>query len=155
MPRTGLNEDAIPAALWAPAVMPLLLEGHQLRIPLSGMSMYPFIVGGRDEVLLTSVSKKKPKRGDIVLYARSTGKHVLHRIHHIRSEGFYMLGDSSSEIEGPISPKDVLAVTETIIRKGKQIHCRNLVYRIISEIWLLLRLLRPMIIKIANKLLHR
>lgn len=152
MPGTELGRRVIPAAQWSSALLPILDEGRSLKLPLSGLSMYPLLVGGRDEVLITSVSGTRLKRGDIVLYSRNDGTHVLHRIHHIKNSLYYMLGDAHSWIEGPIEEEDVLAVATAVIRKGKMIACNQYSYRIISGLWLLMRPLRPRLARIVRGL---
>lgn len=145
-------QDFIPAIQWSSAILPVLNEGHTLKIPLSGLSMFPLIKGGRDEAVLSSTKGKKLKCGDIVLYAREDGTHVLHRIHHLKNDDFFMLGDAHTSIEGPIKRKYVLAVAEAIIRKGKEISCNRVDFRIISTIWLIVRPVRPVIMRVALKL---
>ncbi len=132
---------------WKNEIVPILDEGIDFKIPFVGMSMYPFIVGGRDEVVITSVSNKTLKRGDIVLYL-SEGDHVLHRIHHVHKDSAYIVGDAQSRLEGPVPLGNIIAVVSAIIRKGKPIRCDNLAYRILSECWLLARPLRQGIIRI-------
>lgn len=147
-----LTRGFIPAAQWSAAILPILAEGRNLKLPLSGLSMSPLIVGGRDEVLITSVLGKRLKRGDIVLYVRTDGTHILHRIHHVKNNRYFMLGDAHTWIEGPIEEADVLAVATAVIRKGKMIACSQYSYRIISSLWLLLRPLRPLILRIVKGL---
>ena len=136
------------------AILPILNEGHNLKIPLSGLSMYPLLVGGRDEAVISTVQGKKLKRGDIVLYVREDGTQVMHRIHHIKSNTFFMLGDAHTWIEGPIKKEAVLAVAVAVIRKGKMVLCNRFDYKIISAFWLFVRPLRPMIICAARSLLR-
>ncbi|MBU7007240.1 S26 family signal peptidase [Phosphitispora fastidiosa] len=119
-----------------------------MKIPFAGLSMYPLLAGGRDEVIIAAVSGRHLKRGDIVLYQRKDGTHVLHRIHHINDAAYYMLGDAQTWIEGPVREEEVLAVVTEIIRKEKSILCSNSGYRFISELWLLLRPIRPQLIRI-------
>lgn len=145
-----LNQDFIPAVEWSNAILPILKEGHELKLPLSGRSMHPLLLGGRDEVLIKSADNMKLKRGDIVLYCRDDGTHILHRIHHIKNKSFYMLGDAQTWIEGPINETQVLAVAVNIIRKGRTISCNGKIYRLVSELWLLLRPVRPLILFLAT-----
>lgn len=154
MSENQLSNGFIPASQWSSAILPMLDEGRNLKLPLSGLSMSPLLVGGRDEVLITSVLGKKLKRGDIVLYVRKDGTHVLHRIHHVKSNMYYMLGDAHTLIEGPIKEEDVLAVATAVIRKEKMILCSQYSYRIISALWLFARPLRPIILKIVRGLLR-
>lgn len=150
MPLNEIGEGIIPAVQWSAALLPLLGEGRSLKLPLSGFSMYPLLVGGRDEVLITTVVGKRLKRGDIVLYIRKDGTHVLHRIHHVKKNQFYMLGDAHSWIEGPINEEDVVAVATAVIRKGKTIVCSQSNYRIIAGLWLLMRRIRPLISRLVR-----
>lgn len=46
----------------------ILLCGQTIQIKPEGYSMYPFIVPGRDEVIIEPVGLYIPKRSDIVLY---------------------------------------------------------------------------------------
>lgn len=87
------------------------------------------------------------------MYVSEDGIHALHRIHHVKGRDYYMLGDSQTWIEGPIKEDAVLAIATAIIRKGNKISCSNLFYRLIVEIWLLVRPLRPKILLFVRKLL--
>lgn len=145
-------DDKIPAVQWSSAIIPFLDEGHQLKIPLSGLSMFPLIVGGRDEAVLSAVQRRELRRGDIVLYVQADGTHVLHRIHHIKNNEFYMLGDAQTWIEGPIRRESILAVAVAVIRKGKTISCKRMDYRAFSALWLLVRPLRPAVMHVAIRL---
>lgn len=146
--------EYIPAVQWSSALLPLLKEGHELRLPLSGRSMFPLIAGGRDEIVISDCSGKMPVRGDIALFVRKDGTHVLHRIHHVKGGRFYMLGDAQTVIEGPVEKEDLLAIAVAVIRKGKTIKCSRLFFRAISELWLLVRPFRPVFLRIALKI-HR
>ena len=147
-----LSPGFIPAAQWSSAIMPVLAAGHTLKLPFAGLSMYPLLAGGRDEVIIAAASGRHLKRGDIVLYKRKDGTHVLHRIHHVKNSMYYMLGDAQTWIEGPVREEDVLAVVTELIRKGKTILCSKSGYRFISELWLLMRPMRPQIMKIVAHL---
>lgn len=138
----------IPAVQWSSALLPFLAEGHSLKLPLEGASMVPLLVGGRDEVLVEEVSGKILRRGDIVLYIRQDGTHVLHRIHHIYNNKYFMLGDAQTWIEGPVNKEDILAAAVAVIRKGETITCSSRGYRFISGLWLVMRPVRPLILKI-------
>lgn len=151
----GLRDNIISATDWVNAIKPLLEEGHFFRISPSGLSMYPFLVGGRDEVLLRSTAIKKPVKGDIALFRRDDGMHVLHRIHHIKNNRYYMLGDAQTAIEGPVKEENVIAVVETILRKNKKIASDNIILKALSGIWLIIRPLRPVFIKIKMIANHK
>lgn len=145
-------KEKIPAIQWSTALLPILNEGHQLKIPLSGLSMFPLLAGGRDEAVLSTIRGKKLKRGDIVLYVREDGTHVLHRIQDVKKGSYFMLGDAHTWIEGPISKEAILAVAVAVVRKNKTISCKRLDYRFISAIWILVRPLRPLIMRVLRKI---
>lgn len=151
MPEPKLKDVYISAADWTSVILPILSKGYKLRIPLKGMSMYPLLVGGRDEAVISSIGEKKPVRGDIVLYVDEDGIHALHRIHHVKGKNYYLLGDSQTWIEGPIKEDAVLAVATEVIRKGKRISCNKAAYKFFAELWLLARPIRPGILYIARK----
>lgn len=134
-----IEETTISAAEWTAVLLPLLESGHKLKIEPQGRSMAPFLLGGRDEVILGPVNGRKLKRRDIVLYPVEGGIHVLHRIHHINASGVYTLGDAHTVIEGPYSPESMLAVADAIIRKGKTVSCSGRGYNLLAETWLRMR----------------
>lgn len=153
-----ITESIIPATKWIAAIKPLLDDGLTLKISPSGQSMYPFLVGGRDEVLLRSAETKKLRRGDITLYSREDGLHVLHRVHHIKNNEYYMLGDAQTGIEGPIARNNIHAVAEAVVWRNTQISCNDFTLRVLIKAWLFLRPLRPIIIqsrKALIKIFHK
>ena len=115
--------------------------------------MYPLLVGGRDSLILNKIDRKL-KRGDICLYRRDTGIYVTHSVHHVDKAGIYMLGESQTGIEGPLSMDHMLAYAEGFIRKGKLYSCSNFFYRFFHEIWMILRPARPMLIKAYRKVMR-
>ena len=85
-----------------PDLEALLQDGNIIRIRPQGYSMYPLFIPGRDEALIESVSADTVRKNDVVLYRRDQSILVLHRICKITAEGFFMVGDNQSEIEGPL-----------------------------------------------------
>lgn len=85
-----------------PDLEALLQDGNIIRIRPQGYSMYPLFIPGRDEALIESVSANTVRKNDVVLYRRDQSILVLHRICKITAEGFFMVGDNQSEIEGPL-----------------------------------------------------
>lgn len=142
------KHDEISADLWIMELVKDIENGMKAKISPKGGSMLPFIVGGRDEAVL--VQPERLKRGDVVLYRRSNGRYVLHRIHHIRNENdieqYYMIGDSQVEIEGPLERQQILGVAESFIRKGILFSKNHVGYRIWIHCWLVMRPFRPKLI---------
>ena len=134
-----------------PLIMSALEDGQAFAVHPIGYSMFPFFSGNRDTLFLT-----KPvfplHRGDIVLYRRTNGVFVVHRIHHITtdnsSSSYYMLGDNQTWIEGPLQESQIHGVVSSYVRKGRKIDCpANKWYNLLWRIWMLLRPCRPVFLK--------
>ena len=127
----------------------LLAEGKTIQIAPQGYSMYPLFVPERDQAVIAPVCVEKLKRGDVVLYRRSGGILVLHRICKRRPEGFYMVGDNQDEVEGPLEKSQLIGVLTGFVRKGKTYSTENPVYRIAAGIWLFLRPVRMPVMRVC------
>lgn len=126
-------------------LLPFLKEGQTVEIHPQGSSMFPLLTEGRDSVLICSLDDTTPKRGDILLYQRSNGLLVLHRVYRTRQDGFYFVGDNQTEIEGPLERSQLLAKVTHIRRKGQLFSIKHPIYLLISRAWLFLRPIRPYI----------
>ena len=127
----------------------LLEQGQSIQIQPQGYSMYPLFVPGRDAAVIEKAEIAGLKRGDVVLYRRESGKLVLHRVYKVRKDGFYMVGDNQSEVEGPLQASQIKGILTGFVRKGKHTSARNPVYRLASGLWLFLRPVRPVLSKEA------
>lgn len=123
----------------------LLIQGKTVQIKPQGYSMYPVIVPGRDEAVVAPVNPDMVKRGDVILYRRDESILVLHRIWKRKGNELYLVGDNQKEIEGPLRPDQVRGILTELIRKGRRISADNIIYRVLTRIWLFLRPLRPLI----------
>ena len=136
----------------------LLRSGQSISMSPKGYSMYPLIMPNRDMVTIEPVNEdgvtagngKQIGRGDIVLFRRSNSILVLHRIIRKNRDGYYLVGDNQTEIEGPVSKDAVCGIVTQIIRNGKKLDVNNKGYRIRYGIWLWLRPLRPVISKTVH-----
>lgn len=146
------DEKEIKTDIWISDFVKAMEQGMKVKISPHGGSMLPFIIGDRDEAVL--IKPEQLKRGDVVLYRRKNGIHVLHRIHHIEKEKgtgkeyYYMIGDSQVEIEGPLERIQILGVADGFVRKGKAFSKKNVIYQIWYRIWLYVIPIRPKIIHI-------
>lgn len=121
----------------------LLSQGNTVQIHPKGYSMYPMFIPERDEAVIAPVSDaSRLKRGEVVLYRRDGGILVLHRICKVNKNGFYLVGDNQTEVEGPLRAEQMRGILVAFIRNGKEIPTDNMVYRIASRLWLLLRPVR-------------
>lgn len=129
----------------------LLGEGKSIQIYPQGYSMYPLFVPGRDQAVIAPADTGKLKRGDVVLYRREGSILVLHRIWKRKADGFYMVGDNQSEVEGPLKEEQMKGILCRIIRRGKCFPADNPVYRMLAAVWLRLRPFRPFISRTTAK----
>ena len=121
----------------------LLKDGSAIRLKPQGYSMYPLFHPGRDEAVIEAYPIHLLRRGDIILYRREQGILVLHRICRITSDGFYLVGDNQTEIEGPLRPDQIRGKLTGVVRNGKSFSVSHPVYRMLSSLWLFLRPIRP------------
>lgn len=120
----------------------LLKSGQTIQLFPQGYSMYPLLVPGRDEVILSPLPDRPLRRGDVALYRRDTGILVLHRICRCKEDGYYMVGDNQVQVEGPLRKEQVIGIMSGFVRKGKLFSSDDLWYRILSRIWLVMRPVR-------------
>lgn len=130
----------------------LLRDGHPVRLKPQGFSMYPLFISGRDEAVIAPCDPDSLRRGDVALYRRDNSILVLHRIWKVRTNGFYMVGDNQTEIEGPLRPDQIRGKLIACNRNGLEFSTQNVLYRMLSGIWLSCRPLRPLAHRIADYL---
>ena len=129
-------------------VCDLLREGQtSVPIPVTGGSMIPFFHSGDTAYL--DLLKREPRRGDIVLYKRSNGRYILHRIYKVNKDGScVMVGDAQQELELLPSRDQIHAIVTAARHKGKLITPRSLRWLIYQHIWLWLRPFRHRLMKL-------
>lgn len=127
------------------SLLALLEETDHVPLVISGGSMSPFLVHGRDTVYLSSVTRPL-KRGDMILYRRASGDYVLHRIYRVRAGSYSLVGDAQTEIEQDIRPEQVLAMVSAVRRKGKLLKPGSFWWEFFAKLWIRLVRLRPLAI---------
>ena len=131
-------------------MIPLIREGLTVPLTVSGSSMTPYIVGGRDTVMISKPSFPL-KKGDIAFFERLDGQIVMHRICRIRDGKYYFVGDAQVEIEGPIVEEQIFGVVNKIIRKGKPEQKGKFTWFFFRHVWIRMIPLRRTAIKIYEK----
>lgn len=129
-----------------PVIKTVIESGQTVKITVTGNSMYPLLVGGRDRAELSSPVKLNKR--DVILYRRKTGKYVFHRILKINhSNGELILcGDNETEKEYGVNVSGVIARAVAFERKGKEFKSGNVLYKIYSFLWCIsLRMRKPML----------
>lgn len=115
----------------------LLEDPHIDSLPLviTGNSMSPFLIGGRDTVHLSRLTRPL-RRGDAVLYRRKSGKYVFHRVYRVSQEGITMLGDAQTVPEPGIQPDQIMAIMTAAERKGKPISPGSFWWEFFEQVWI-------------------
>lgn len=126
-------------------------EGQTVNMTVAGNSMSPFLIHGRDVVCFEKRNREL-RVGDIVFYQRKTGQYVMHRICRIKSEGFYLIGDAQTEIEGPVEETQIFAVITKVRRNGISMGPGDFWWEFFEHVWVRIIPLRRPLIKIYGVL---
>lgn len=106
-------------------------------VPITGTSMLPLLREGKSQVELERVESKPLKKGDVVLYKKSDGTLVLHRIINTESEDVLtVLGDHQWKNPDKINKGQVIAIGMGFYINGHYTDEKNLWYKIYKKIWM-------------------
>ena len=135
-----------------PEVAALLEEGHTVTLKAKGTSMMPFIVGGRDSVVLQKADRVAV--GDIVLARLDDGRHVLHRVTGLAEGGkvVNLMGDGSIRCRETCRRSDLLGKAVQIVRTGRTVDCSAAGERRRARLWQALLPLRRYVLWIFRKI---
>ncbi len=115
-----------------PVIKEITESGGKFSFKVTGGSMFPLLIEGRDSVILEKV--KTLKAGDIILYQRDDGNYVLHRIVKIKNGELYLCGDAQFVVEYPIRYDQVIAVVGAFVRKGETIPVTDSKYKFYTKL---------------------
>lgn len=118
-----------------------------LPLVISGNSMSPFLVHGRDTVYLSRLDRPA-KRGDVLLYKRDSGAYILHRVYKADKDSYTMVGDAQTQLEQDIRPDQIIAIMTSALRKGKLQKKGSFWWEFFEKLWIKIIPLRPMLTKI-------
>lgn len=119
----------------------LVGEGVSVTFPVAGRSMLPFIVGGKESVVL--VRPEAVKVGDIVLAFVDGSRYVVHRVIRIAGDNLTLMGDGNLVGVERCKVADVKAVaTHAVNERGKRRSFGNSLRRMAMKAWVALRPVR-------------
>ena len=133
----------------------LLKDENITALPLviSGNSMSPFLVHGRDTVYLSRLDRPA-KRGDVLLYKRESGAYILHRVYKVEKDSYTMVGDAQTQLEQGIRQYQIIAIMTSALRKGKLQKKGSFWWEFFEKLWIRIIPLRPMLTKIYTYITH-
>ena len=124
-------------------------EGRVVSMLIAGSSMSPFLCHNRDYIYFTKPDREL-RRGDMVFYQRDTGQYVMHRIYKRKKDGYYMVGDAQTQIEGPLRRDQIFARIIKVKRKGRIIEPGNFWWEFFDHVWIRIIPLRKVIEKLYS-----
>lgn len=136
----------IDTGVYVSALRELTEQGQEVSMPVAGGSMLPFLASGRDRILFRKPDRPL-RKGDMVFYQRSDGRFVMHRICRITGEGYYMVGDAQTIIEGPLAKECIFARITQVQRKGRWIDEKDFWWRFFQKIWIRIIPVRRVLIR--------
>lgn len=146
----NMNKKKISLDEIYPIIKEKLENGGTVQLPITGTSMLPLLVWGRDSVEIKK--SDNINKGDIVFYRRDDGHFVLHRIVGKNEKGYIICGDNQWNKEYGIEKRHIIAVVKSITRKNKTFPISKLSYKFYSKIWVGILPFRKYILLITRKL---
>ena len=134
-----------------PLIRETLDQGGTFTMTITGSSMFPFILGGRDQVTLSPITEDL-KKNDLPFYLRSNGQFVLHRIVKVEKDGTYTCcGDHQWALERGLKREQMIGICTQYVRKGRTITNKNILYRMYRTFWTWILNYRWIIFKLYGK----
>lgn len=135
-----------------PVIAGTLAAGGTVRLPITGTSMLPLLVAGRDTVVLAPIHGTL-QTYDLPLYRRENGAFVLHRVVRVENDGTYTCcGDNQWVKETGIRHSQLIGVVTRICRKGREFPVTAKRYRLYVRVWALLFPIRRYLVALRGKL---
>lgn len=134
------------------ALRAIIDEGKEVSMMLTGNSMSPFLIHQRDSICFRK-SDRDPVKGDMVFYQRPGGQYVMHRVWKRTNDGYYIVGDAQTQIEGPVRREQIFAVITKVRRKGKWIKPGDFWWEFFAHIWIRMVPVRRTVMKLYAKII--
>ncbi len=122
-----------------------------LPLVISGNSMSPFLIHGRDTVFLSRLTRPV-RKGDVLLYQRENGAYILHRVYEVEKDGLTMVGDAQCILEHGIRQEQVIAIMTSALRKGKRQKPGSFWWEFFEKVWIRMVPLRRVAVKGYSKI---
>ena len=125
--------EAVQLDQMMPLIRERLAAGETVQFTTRGISMYPLLRNGKDQVVLAPLPETL-KKYDLPLYQRDNGHYILHRIVKV-GETFTCVGDHQYVVEKGVRQDQMIAIAVGFYRKGKYLDAKSFRYRFYSRFW--------------------
>ena len=132
----------IDKAVMMEEIRQLVSEGMSTTITVKGNSMNPFIVDGRDRITLGPFKDEELRRGCVALVRDVRGEYLVHRVIARDGDMVTLLGDGNLRGTERAHVSDVIALLQSIDRKGRTVSVDSLLWRAYSWVWMALEPVR-------------
>ena len=152
-----MKERVVDTREYVSVLREIAEEGKVVSMRIAGSSMSPFLAHGRDYIYFTKPDREL-RAGDMVFYQRRNGQYVMHRIYKVKAEGYYIVGDAQTEIEGPVARDQIFAFITKVKRKDRILQPGDFWWEFFEHVWIrMIPLRRPAVRLYAavSKMLHR
>lgn len=128
----------------------LVADGVSVTFPVNGRSMLPFIVGGKESVVL--VQPTDLREGHIVLAWVENKRYVVHRISRLVGDDVFLMGDGNLAFGERCKLRDVKALATHVVgadERRRDLYARW--RRCASWLWIKLQPIRKYLLFIYRK----
>ena len=129
----------------------LVREGVNVTLPVNGNSMLPFIIGGKESVILHSPGGIVDV-GDVVLAWVDGNRYVVHRIIKLDYDRVTLMGDGNLTTEHCALGDIKARVTHVVDAKDKTHYLYNRWRMLGAKVWYWLRPIRRYLLAIYRRL---
>lgn len=112
----------------------VLESGGEFQIYPRGTSMLPLLWQDRDWVTLVK-PVDPPRIRDIILYQRTDGSYVLHRILKREKDGYVLCGDNQAWLEKGIQTEQIIGVVNALGINGKRYEKNSMRMQLYEQVW--------------------
>lgn len=135
-------------------ILAVMETGAAAPLVISGNSMSPFLVHGRDTVFLTPPPESL-KTGDMIFYRRDSGAYVLHRICAVEADAYCLIGDAQREKEHGIRRDQILGLVTAVRRKGKLLKKGSFWWTFFETVWIRMIPARPLALRLYGTVMRK
>ena len=129
----------------------LVREGVNVTLPVNGNSMLPFIIGGKESVILHAPGLIDV--GDVVLAWVDGNRYVVHRIIKLDYDRVTLMGDGNVAVTEHCRLNDIKArVTHVVDSKDRTHYLYNRWRMLGAKVWYWLRPIRRYLLAIYRRL---